>query len=117
MILHEVSDRSHSLVPLARGVSTGQIAIEVPCFAPGSSYIANSANITCAEGDLIRHNTNCTPLCDTGYTADVETILCQARKGRLRGVVWCFRAEGLQKMQASRHFVEAFEDFPKKSSF
>lgn len=47
VILHEVSDRSHNLVPIERGVTTGQIAIEVPCFAPTQSHIANSETRFC----------------------------------------------------------------------
>jgi len=78
VILHEVSDRSHNLVPIERGVTTGQIAIEVPCFAPTQSHIANSANITCEEGDLIRHNHNCTPVCEDGFTASIDAILCES---------------------------------------
>lgn len=34
VILHEVSDPNHNLVPLERKTSTGQISIEVPCFSP-----------------------------------------------------------------------------------
>eukprot|EP00913_Durusdinium_trenchii_P035919 g33608.t1 len=64
VILHEVSDPNHNLVPLERKTSTGQISIEVPCFSPMQVHISNAANITCEEGDLIRHNTNCTPVCE-----------------------------------------------------
>ena len=41
------------------------------------------ANITCEEGDLIRHNHNCTPVCEDGFTASIDAILCE--DGR---VVW-----------------------------
>lgn len=78
VILHEVSDPNHNLVPLERKTSTGQISIEVPCFSPMQVHISNAANITCEEGDLIRHNTNCTPVCEEGFTADLDSLLCQA---------------------------------------
>lgn len=35
------------------------------------------ANITCEEGDLIRHNHNCTPVCEDGFTASIDAILCE----------------------------------------
>lgn len=78
VILHEVKDRTTglSIVPLDRKTTTGQIQVDVPCYSPTGSYIDNSANITCQEGDLIQHGSNCTPACLPGFTADVDQITC-----------------------------------------
>ncbi|CAE7636657.1 unnamed protein product, partial [Symbiodinium pilosum] len=59
-----------------RKTSTGQIQVDVPCYSPTGSYIDNSANITCQEGDLIQHGYNCTPACLPGFAADVDEITC-----------------------------------------
>lgn len=79
VILHEITDRTlgESIVPTARATSTLQVSIEVPCFAPTASHIDNAANVTCEEGDLLRHNTNCTPVCQDGFTPNIDAILCQ----------------------------------------
>lgn len=70
VILHEVSDRSHNLVPIERGVTTGQIAIEVPCFAPTQSHIANSETRFCW-------------LCEFNYAIISSTMLHHASDGMM----------------------------------
>ena len=32
------------------------------------------ANVTCEEGDLLRHNTNCTPVCQAGWLLSMDNF-------------------------------------------
>lgn len=76
VVLHEIADRDHNLVPLARKTWTQNFVIGVPCFAPSSMFTPNTPNITCEEGDVIRHERNCTAVCLPGYTPSVTTLMC-----------------------------------------
>eukprot|EP00931_Biecheleriopsis_adriatica_P065235 TRINITY_DN39825_c0_g1_i1.p1 TRINITY_DN39825_c0_g1~~TRINITY_DN39825_c0_g1_i1.p1 ORF type:complete len:831 (+),score=127.29 TRINITY_DN39825_c0_g1_i1:225-2717(+) len=81
VVLHEVSERDHDDVPMEREAWTTMFKIGVPCYAPSTSFVPNSPNITCEEGDIIRHGFNCTPLCNPGYVPDLDVITCS--KGTL----------------------------------
>ncbi|CAE8583604.1 unnamed protein product [Polarella glacialis] len=79
VIMHEVTNRTlgEALVPLNRSTWSTNFTIEIPCYAPTQAFIPNSPNITCQEGDILRSGSNCTTLCNDGFTPSIRTLLCK----------------------------------------